>query len=325
MRAAMAGALVGDEQQDEDPTVHALRDRVANLLGKKSALFLPSGTMANVAAMMVHCRPGDEILAEASSHLFHFETGGAAGLAGAQTTPLVGEGGIFSAETLAAKLRPPRWNAPRPRLIWIEQTTNMGGGRVWPIDTLDRMRDLAQEHGLSVHMDGARLMNASVAHKVAPAAYGEIADSLWIDFTKGLGAPFGAVLAGSEAFIAGARRAKHMLGGAMRQGGIMAAACLYALDHNVGRLAEDHRRARDLACGLAGISGIEIPNPVETNIVIINTAGTGRSAAELVARLETHGLRVGLFGPDKLRAVTHLGISDKDVEFALQAFIAAAA
>lgn len=319
MRAAMAAAAVGDEQQDEDPTVAALTTRVASLLGKSAALFLPSGTMANVVATMVHCARGDEIYAAASSHLLHYETGGAAGLAGAQVTPLIDEGGLFTPETLIAALRPSRWNAPRPRLVWLEQTTNMGGGRVWPLDQLRRIRAVADEAGLAVHLDGARLLNAAVAHDVAATAYGEIADSLWLDFSKGLGAPFGAVLAGSEGFIARARRCKHMLGGAMRQAGIMAAACLYALDHHVDRLADDHALAKALEKACAGIPGVQIERSVETNIILLDVTKTGQSAAALLARMASAGVRMGAFGAHRLRAITHLDIPPGGIDRAVAA------
>lgn len=323
MRAAMAAAVVGDEQQDEDPTVAALNRRTAKLLGKEAAVFLPSGTMANLISILVHCRRGDEILAEASSHVLHLETGGSAGIAGATVTPLVGSGGMLSAAAFAQAIRSPRRNAPSTRLLWIEQTTNLGGGRVWPIAELEAIRALAEAHGLAVHIDGARLLNAAVAAGLAPSRYGAIADSLWLDFSKGLGAPFGAVLAGSAEFIEQARRFKHMLGGAMRQGGIMAAACLHALDHNVDRLARDHAAAKALASGLETMAGVRVLGPVETNIVIIDTAGTGHSAAAINAAMAGNGIRMGIFGDTRLRAVTHLDLPDDAIERTLQAFASA--
>ena len=319
MREAMARAVVGDEQQDEDPTVAALNERVAALFGKERAVFLPSGTMANLASILVHCGRGDEILAEASSHLFHFETGGPAGIAGATVTPIAGRRGLFGPDALAAALRPARRNAPLPRLVWVEQTTNLGGGAIWPLDDLRALRRIADERGLAVHIDGARLMNAVVASGVEAHAYGSIADSLWIDFSKGLGAPFGAVLTGSAAFVDRARRYKHMLGGAMRQGGIMAAACLYALDHNVGRLAEDHAHARRLADALGAIAGFRVAEPVETNIVICDVVGTGRSAQEIADALARSDIRVGVFGPTTLRLITHLDVTREGVDRAAEA------
>lgn len=319
MLAAMAAAETGDEQQDEDPTVAALTERVADLLGKRAALFLPSGTMANLIAVLVHCRRGDEIIAEASSHILHFETGGAAGIAGATVTPIDGVGGMFEAADVEAALRPARRNAPNPRLLWIEQTTNLGGGRVWPLSRLRALRALADARGLVVHIDGARLLNASVAASVAPSDYGACVDSLWIDFTKGLGAPFGAVLAGDDGFIEEARRYKHMLGGAMRQGGVMAAACLFALDHHMDRLADDHRRARQLQQSLARLGGLVVDEP-ETNILMIDTARTGLTAATLAAALAVRDVRVGVFGAHRLRAITHLDIDDRGVALAIRAF-----
>ena len=319
MRAAMAAAPVGDEQQDEDPTVAALTGRVAALVGKEAALFLPSGTMANLVSVLVHCARGDEILCEATSHLLHFETGGPAGIAGAVVTPLLGERGMFTRSALEGAIRAPRRNAPRPRLVWIEQTTNLGGGAVWPLAELRAIRAFATSSGLAVHIDGARLMNAAVAHAVDPKQYGAVADSLWIDFTKGLGAPFGAVLAGSTPFIESARRYKHMLGGAMRQGGIMAAACLYALDHNVARLADDHANAALLADGLRLIPGLALPAPVETNIVIADVRASGASASQVAASMARHGVRVGVFGPTTLRLITHFDVSRTQIELALQA------
>lgn len=323
MRAAMAEAAVGDEQQDEDPTVAALNGRVAALLGHEAALFLPSGTMANLVSILVHCGRGDEILCEASSHLLHFETGGPAGIAGATVTALTGRRGMFTAETLEAAIRAPRRNAPKPRLAWIEQTTNLGGGAVWPVAQMRAVRETAASHGLAVHVDGARLMNAAVAHGVTADTYGKFADSIWIDFSKGLGAPFGAVLAGSSNFVEAARRYKHMLGGAMRQAGIMAAACLYGLDH-VALLADDHARARRLAAHLNRVSGFCIDGEVETNILIVHLGGTGRTAHDLADAAAAQGVRVGVFGPETLRLVTHRHITDADVDEAARILVSAA-
>ena len=230
---------------------------------------------------------------------------------------------MFKLNDLKRAIRAPRRNAPRPRVVWIEQTTNLGGGAVWPLGELQGIWAFASSSGLAVHMDGARLMNAAVAHGVEPKQYGALADSLWIDFTKGLGAPFGAVLAGSEAFIEAARRYKHMLGGAMRQGGIMAAACLHALDHNVARLADDHANAALLADGLKRIPGFEIAGPVETNIVIADVSATGASAQQIAARVARRSVRVGVFGPATLRLITHCDVSKAQIELALKALSSA--
>ncbi|MDO9362950.1 MAG: threonine aldolase family protein [Sphingopyxis sp.] len=314
MRRAMAEADCGDEQQDEDPTVALLNARVAALLGKPAALFLPSGTMANLISVLVHCKRGDEIIADRSSHLVNLETGGAAGVGGASIFPIDGEGGIFDIDQFEAAIRSPRRNAPRPRLAWVEQTTNLGGGLVWPLATLETLSSRCERHGLAVHIDGARLLNAAVADGVAPATYGALADSLWIDFTKGLGSPFGAVLAGSETFIEDARRYKHMLGGAMRQAGIMAAACHVSLDLGTAPLAQDHKNARRLADSLRAIPGIAIHHRVETNILVVDVAATGLDADAIQSGLRRAGARGGVFGPATMRLITHRDVSETDVD-----------
>ncbi len=320
MRAAMADARVGDEQQDEDPTVQRLNQRVAQMLAKQRAIFLPSGTMANLISILVHCKRGEEILAEASSHVIHLEAGGPSGIAGAVVTPVIGDRGMLSVAQLDEALRAPRRNAPRTRMVWIEQTTNLGGGAVWPLQLLRDIAAWAAAKGFIVHIDGARLLNAAVAHGVDVSSYGEVAESVWIDFSKGLGAPFGAVLAGSDAFVTEAIRYKHMLGGAMRQAGIMAAACLFALDHNVSRLAKDHDLARRLAAGLGSLEGLEVNGEVETNIVLLDVGASGRTASQIAARLADDGIRVGVFGATQLRLVTHRDVRDDAVDAVVGSF-----
>lgn len=320
MLDAMARARCGDEQQGEDPTVAELNAKVATLLGKEAALFLPSGTMANLVSILVHCERGDEILAERSSHVLHFETGGASALAGAVLTAIDGDRGMFSAEDLARHLRPRRWNSPRSRMIWIEQTTNLGGGAVWPLGTLQSLWALAQSEGLILHIDGARLLNAAVAAGVDPKAYGSLCDTLWLDFTKGLGAPFGAVLAGSNDFIGRARRFKHMLGGAMRQAGVMAGACLYALDHNLSRLAVDHANAGLLHQGLSTLPWLRPLAEPQTNIIVAKLDTGLVQAGRLSGCLAEKGIRVSVFGADMIRMVTHLDISQSDIEETIDAF-----
>ncbi|HWX75587.1 MAG TPA: threonine aldolase family protein, partial [Solirubrobacteraceae bacterium] len=247
MRAAMAAAEVGDEQRGADPTTRRLEQRVAELLGQEAAVFLPSGTMCNEIALRLHVRPGgDEVILDRSAHPIVAEAGGPAQLAGAMIHALDGEGGVFTAAQLEGAVRAPERYAPRSRLVCVEQTTNIGGGRVWPLETVGEVLGVAREHGLRTHLDGARLMNAVVATGVAAWEYGAGFDTAWIDFSKGLGAPVGAVLASSGELIEEAWRWKQMLGGALRQSGILAAACLYALDHNVERLAEDHSNASAL-------------------------------------------------------------------------------
>jgi threonine aldolase len=320
MRRAIAEAEVGDEQQFADPTVNALCARVADLLGKEDAVYLPSGTMCNQIAVRLHCRQGDEVILAASAHPFHAESGGPAALAGVMMRGLEGARGMFSAEQVRAAIRPPAFrHGPRSRLLEVENTTNFGGGAVWPIAQVRAVTAVAREHGLACHMDGARLMNAVVASGTPAADYAAQVDSLWIDFSKGLGAPVGAVLAGSKDFIHEAWRIKQQIGGAMRQAGIIAAACLYALDHHVERLAEDHDNARVLAEGLAQIPGVRIdPASVETNIVWFELAEP-HDARAVAAELKERGVSIGAFDHSRMRAVTHLDVTHADIETALTA------
>ena len=314
MRAAMAAAEVGDEQSDEDPTTNALCDRVAGLLGKEAAVFLPSGTMANEIAIRVHCRPGEEIIAHRDSHIVNFEGGGPAALSGTMVRT-VGDGrGQFDAETVAAAVRLDDRYHPRSRLVAVEQTANIVGGTVWPVALLDSVAEAGRAHGLATHMDGARLLNAVVASGRPAADHARGFDSVWIDFSKGLGAPVGAVLAGDAAFIHEAWRFKQQWGGAMRQSGVLAGACLYALDHHVDRLADDHRRAATIAQRLAGSAGIDSIVAPDTNIVILDLAADGPTAEDVVERVGRHGVRIGDVGPRRIRIVTHLDVDDADVD-----------
>jgi threonine aldolase len=321
MRRFLAAAEVGDEQLGEDPSVNGLQEEVANLLGKEAALYLPSGTMCNEIAFAVHCRPGDEAVLDRTAHPLNYEGGGPAAIAGALLRPLDGERGIFTAAQLETAIHSPSRYAPRSRLVSVEQTSNLGGGACWPLATIEEVCAAARRHGLATHMDGARLLNAVVATGVAARAYAAPFDSVWIDLSKGLGAPVGAVLAGSGAFIEEAWRWKQRLGGAMRQAGIVAAAGLYALRHHVARLAEDHARARRLAAALAGLPGVRLDaEAVETNIVIFQIAGTWPSAGAFADRaLEEHGVRFSVLGPTTVRAVTHLDVSDEGIERAIRA------
>jgi threonine aldolase len=319
MRQAMAAAEVGDEQRFEDPSVNRLQDRVAELLGKEAAVYLPSGTMCNEVSFAVHCRPGDEILVDRSAHPIHAEAGGPAALAGAMVRPLEGDRGIFTAEQVREAIRQPWRLAPRSRVLSVENTTNYGGGRCWPIDRVLEVTGVAREHGLVCHLDGARLLNAVVATGTPASGYAEPFDSAWIDFSKGLGAPVGAVLTGSAAFVEEAWRWKQRLGGAMRQAGIIAAGCLYALDHHVERLAEDHQHARVLAEGLAPLPGVTLdPSSVQTNIVVFELEGMPADtfADRLLA---DHGIRCSVLGPSTVRMVTHLDVDREGVEAAIPA------
>jgi threonine aldolase len=307
MKQAMMQAEVGDEQSGMDPTTNALCDRMAKLLGKQAAVFMPSGTMCNEVAILVQCRPGDEILAHPLSHILHSEGGAPWALAGVQVSALPDSGGLFTAEAVHAAIRPKTRNAPPQRMVEVEQTSNLGGGKVWPLEKLHGVAAAAHAHGLVTHMDGARLMNAVVAAGIPAHEMAAGYDTVWLDFTKGLGAPLGAVLAGPAEVIDDAWRWKQRVGGAMRQSGICAAACLYALDHNIDRLAEDHENARILARELAQIPGIAV-EPPETNLVFFDVAETGLSGAELAARAREKGVLISVMGKYRGRACTHLDV-----------------
>lgn len=318
MRAFMCDAEVGDEQKGEDPTVNRLQEMVAALLGKEAALFLPSGTMCNEIALKVHTRPGDEVLLDRTAHLFHFEAGAPGMLSGAVLSQLDGARGIFTPAQVEATIHAPSRYAPPTRLVWVEDTSNLGGGSVWPLETLEAVCATARAHGLVTHMDGARLMNAVVASGVPAATIAAPFDSVWVDFTKGLGAPIGAALAGSRAFIDAAWRYKQAFGGALRQAGIIAAGGVYALTHNVERLAEDHANARVLAEGLAELPGIGIdPATVETNLVFFDVAALGITAAEWCDATLPHGVRMSVMGRTRVRAVTHLDVNRAGIDRAL--------
>ena len=312
MRQAIATAAVGDEQKGEDPTVNRLLERVAEQLGKEAALFLPSGTMCNAVAVKAHTQPGESILVDRYSHILRSESGGAAFLSGVIVEQLPSVHGRFTPEDVAAAIPPDSVYVAAPRLLCVEQTHNFGGGAIWPLTQLQAVCKVAHQQGLAVHMDGARLFNAVVATDVPASEYAQLCDSVWIDFTKGLGAPLGAVLAGSRSFIESARRYKHIFGGALRQAGIVAAGCLYALNHHVERLADDHANAQLLAEGLQSIPGIEVETPVETNMVFFHPTNGG-SPTEFLAAIQDYGVRMGTIG-DRIRAVTHLDISREDVE-----------
>ena len=316
MKEAMMEAEVGDEQMGSDPTVWALCDRTAALLGKEAAVFLPSGTMCNQVAIATHCRPGEEILAHETSHILSSEGGAPAAIAGALIKGLQGERGQFTAATLEEAVRPVSRYSPTQRLVEVEQTANRGGGSCWSVDALRAVTDAAHAHGLSTHMDGARLMNAAVALGVPATDLTAGCDSVWLDFTKGLAAPLGAVLAGSSEFIGQAWRWKQRLGGSMRQGGICAAACLYALEHNIDRLAEDHANAKSLARGMAQIPGITVEIP-ETNLVFFNTEGTGMTADTFAGKLRHEGVLVSTSGKYRGRACLHLDVTAAHVDEAL--------
>ncbi len=317
MKAAMMEAEVGDEQHGDDPTVHALCDKMAALMGKEAAMFLPSGTMCNVIAILTHCKKGDEVLAHETSHILHSEGGTHAALTGVQILPLKGPRGQFTADDVRAAIRPKTRYAPPQQLLEVEQTANIGGGTVWSLQQLTEVTDVARAQGWNTHMDGARLMNACVAAGVSPAEMVAGFDSVWLDFTKGLGAPLGAVLCGSEEFIGQAWRWKQRLGGSMRQAGICAAAAIYSLDHHVERLADDHANAKALARGLRQLPGVVVEEP-ETNLVFFDINATGVAMDVFQDRLRAQGIMISGLG-GRVRACTHLDVTAPMIEEALGA------
>jgi threonine aldolase len=297
--------------------VTALQERVADLLGHEAGLFLPTGTMCNAISFRLHVRPGgDEVLLDRTSHPINAEAGGPAAISSAMMHVLDGDGGRFTAAQVQDAIRPPDRYLPRSRLVSVEQTTNLAGGRIWPLPQIRDVLDVARAHGMRAHLDGARLLNAVVATGVSAADYASCFDTAWIDFTKGLGAPVGACLAASRDLIDEAWRYKQMWGGAFRQSGIVAAAGLYALDHHVERLAEDHANARFLADGLAELPGVELdPATVESNIVIF----TVPDSDGFVDALGRAGVEVSRVGPTLIRMVTHLDVDRAGCERALTA------
>jgi threonine aldolase len=319
MREAMLGAPLGDEQRRTDPTVLALEERVAQITGKARAVLMPSATLANQIGVALHCAPGDEVLCHRTAHVINNEGGGLAANAGIQVLPLPGERGIFDADALLGGLRPDDPHQPASRAVVVENTSNGGGGSVWPDEAFFGVSRVCQERGLALHIDGARLFNAAVKRGVSPDHWTRHARTVQLCFSKGLGCAFGAVLALDADLEHRARRLKQRMGGSLRQAGIMAAGMLYALDHHVERLADDHRRAARLAEALARFDAIEL-TPVETNIVYFRYK-RGK-VSELADQLRQRGVLVSQMPPDRLRACTHLGVSDAGLERAIQVFAA---
>ncbi len=317
MLAAMTAAELGDEQAQEDPTVNELQRRAAELLGHERALFLPTATMANQIALRVLTRPGGQLIAEERTHILIFEAGGPAVHSGLMARPLPGQAGRITPGQLGEAVATCDWLQPAS-IVVLEQTHRSAGGRVWPLEELTATVDAARELGLTVHLDGARLFNASVASGVPAAEYGRLADTVQVCFSKGLGCPMGSILAGSEERIEEAWRLKFLFGGALRQAGVVAAAMLYALDHNVERLAEDHARARRLARGLAD-AGLPVdPDVTDTNFIGVDVASVGIDPSEAQARIAEQGVLVGMLRPGVLRVATHLGVTDDDVDRAIE-------
>lgn len=321
MRKAMFEAEVGDDVFGEDPTVNALQEKVAQILGKEAALFVPTGTMANQISIRSHTQPGDEVVIEASGHAFNSESAAGAALAGVSFYLLKGVRGVLEASQIEEVIRGADHHQPVTRLVCLENTHNFGGGTIFPLEKMREIYQMAKARGLVVHLDGARLWNASVASGIPPREYAQYADSVSVCLSKGLGAPIGSLVAGSKAFIDRAHRFRKMYGGGMRQVGIIAAAGIYALDHHIERLKEDHENAKRLAVGLHEMKGIEIePKYVETNIVIFDVSGTGMPAPQIAEAMKEEGVLIYPFRKDKIRMVTHLDVNRDDVETALKAF-----
>lgn len=318
MRAAMAAAEVGDDVFGEDPTVQRLEARAAELAGKEAALFVPSGTMANLIACKVHTQPGDEVVVERTSHLYRYEAGGYAMYAGVGVALVDGTRGLLAPEQVHAAVRLYDVHQPRTRLLWLEDTHNTGGGSCYPLDHLAAVVEAGRAHSLAVHLDGARVWNACVAQGIPLVTIAAHVDSLNFCFSKGLGCAVGSILIGSRPFVDGARRARKMLGGGMRQAGVLAAAALHALDHHVDRLADDHANAALLADGLDGIAGLRVRRPVETNIVLLDTEGSRLGPMDVVGTLIGEGIRCLPLSATTVRFVTHLDVSRDDVHHAVQ-------
>lgn len=323
MRKAMAEAEVGNEQAHEDPTVNELCAMAAELTGHEAAVFVPSGTMCNAIAYRVYCRQGDSVILDQLAHPIHAEAGGPAALSGCMLTQVDGgRRGIFTGAAVEKAIKPYKHNRPLPKVVSIEQTSNFGGGACWTLDEVKDVASAARKHKLALHMDGARMLNAVAATGTSAKAFASECDSTWIDLSKGLGCPVGAVLVGSRDFIEESWRWKHQFGGAMRQAGIVAAAGVYALKHHVQRLADDHQNAKRLAQGLMQIPGIEVdPEEPETNMVFFDVNGAGMTNFEMSERLLAKGVRIGAgYGPrDLMRAVTHLDVDAKGIDLALAA------
>ena len=326
MRAAMAAAPVGDDVYGEDPSVNALQERVADLLGKEASLFVPTGSMSNQIAVRLHCRPGDELVCEAGSHLYNYEQGGYAQLSGVAVRPIEGRQAILEVDQLAEVVRPENDMMVRTRLVALENTHNRGAGKIPPLASLEAVCDWAHRLGLATHLDGARLWNAVVVTGIPPKTWGAKFDTVSVCFSKGLGAPVGSALSGPKALIAEGRRHRRLFGGGMRQAGILAAAALYALDHHVDRLAEDHANAQLLANAVRATPGLSlISDPVDTNMVIFKIDRAAGTASAFCERLKQRGVLALAIAPQAVRMVTHLDVAREGAVKAAEAITASAA
>ena len=323
MRKAMARAEVGDDVYGEDPTVNRLQDMAAAMLGKKAALFVPSGTMANQLSIRIQTQPGQEVIVESKSHIVRYEQGAAGALSGVQLHWVTGERGIMTAEQIEAAIRPKDPYSIRTALICLENTHNAGGGTIYPLSTIERIREVALRHGIPMHLDGARLFNAVAATTLPPTSYAQNFETVSLCLSKGLGAPVGSlILTNDSTLIERARRFRRMYGGGMRQAGILAAAGIYALEHNIGRLKEDHDNAKRLARKLQQIPSISVNlQHVDTNIVIFDVVNHRHSPTALVTALKQEGVLVNAIGGTSFRAVTHLDVSAKQIDEAAEIFV----
>lgn len=319
MRRAMAEAVVGDDVFGDDPTVIRLEERVGSLFGMEAALFVPSGTMGNQVALAALCQPGDEVILDRYSHVFNHQVAAASVLSGLQLNPLDGDRGVITVEQIAPHVRPANIHQPVSRVIAIENTHNRAGGRIFPIEEMRRIKAFAHSNNMKVHLDAARLANAVVATGNSFRDYVACADTVCMCFSKGLGAPVGSIVAGESAVVERARRKRKQFGGGMRQAGILAAAALYALDHHLDRLKEDHVRARRLAEAVSRADGLELVFPVETNIVVFSVREEVGSIGAFLDRLKQRGVLASLSGTSRVRLVTHLDVSTDDVEYAAEA------
>lgn len=320
MRRAMASAEVGDDVLGDDPTVHLLQHRVAELMGTQAALFVPSGSMANQLAIRSLCQSGDEIICHKDNHIIHYETGAPASLSGVMIQPVDGPRGQWTADQLPELIRADNAHHPRSRLVVLENTHNRGGGSVWDIDKVAAIAKAARGANLHMHLDGARLWNACIASGRKPSEYAKHFDTISCCFSKGLGAPVGSALCGSHQVITLAHRFRKMFGGAMRQSGVLAAAALHALDHHYDRLETDHAHAKVLCTGLSELTGITLALPVATNMVFVDVSPALGTASDFAARLKALGVLTLPSGPQRLRLVTHLDVTRDDIDSTISAF-----
>ncbi len=321
MREAIAKAEVGDDVFGEDPSVNLLQKKVSKMLGKEAGLFVTSGSMGNSLAIKSQTQPGDEVICESGAHIYNYESASASFLSGVQLHPIAGKYGVITAEQIAAAIRPGDAHFPRTQLICLENTHNRAGGTIFPLEEIRRIRETARSHNLKMHLDGARLWNASVATGIPMNEYAQYFDSVSVCFSKGLGAPVGSMLTGDADLIRQAHRNRKIFGGGMRQAGILAAAALYAIDHHIDRLAEDHSRARKLAEAVSTLPGLFVDlEYLHTNLIFIELQNCALSAAQAVDALREQGVLIMATGPSRLRAVIHLDVPEQQIDQAIGAF-----